>query len=149
GSNFSTVPLTAVEAQWGSLTEWQIFERAPTELRAWSVGARGGPPAIVMREALGPDTPLVQISRSLDAVQNFLAVHEFAFPVEKPAGLGRTEVLWSDLRYCWPTRPDDAPLVRTRGSRSGGVWVGALFGIGPRPVTQRGPVGAAPDTRPA
>src|SRR5438552_833373 len=36
GSNFSTVPLTAVEAQWGSLTEWQIFERAPTELRAWS-----------------------------------------------------------------------------------------------------------------
>src|SRR2546430_1265173 len=52
GSNFSNAPLTAVEAQWGLLTEWQVFERTPTELRAWSISARGGPPAIVMRNAL-------------------------------------------------------------------------------------------------
>ena len=44
GSNFSNAPLTAIEAQWGLLTEWQVFERTPTELRAWSVNARGGPP---------------------------------------------------------------------------------------------------------
>src|SRR5207249_8995676 len=108
----------------------------------------GGAPTIVMSEALGPDTPLVQISRSLDTVQNFLAVHEFGFPVEKPAELGRTEVLWSDLRYCWHRRPDDAPLVRTGGSISCGVWAGALFGTDSLPLTQLVKVGAVTQTRP-
>src|SRR5262249_18819124 len=76
------VPLTAVEAEWGSLTEWQLFERTPTDLRAWGVSTHA-PERIVMERTLGADTPRVHMSRSVNAVRNFLAVHEFTFPVEK------------------------------------------------------------------
>jgi len=168
-SSFTGIPLTAVEAQWGSLTEWQVFERTPAELRAWNASARGGPKTLAMSRTLGPDTPLVRISRSLDAVHNFLAVHDFAFPIERQADYGRTEVLWSDLRYCWN---DEAgpnhlrqgyggpPKLRAEaegpalhgaigeGSLACGVWVGALFGTDTLPLTQLVKVGAVTQTRP-
>jgi len=147
-STVAGAPLTAVEAEWGSLTEWRVFERTPADLRAWTISARGGPSTIAMARPLGPDTPLARISRSLDTVQNFLAVHDYAFPIERPADLGRTDVLWSDLRYCWTTRPDDAAMVRAGGSISCGVWAGGLFGTDGRPLTQLVKVGAVTQTRP-
>jgi membrane-bound metal-dependent hydrolase YbcI (DUF457 family) len=150
-SNFSEVPLTAVEAQWGSLTGWRVYERRPTELRAWSIGPHQ-PASLVIAQPLGPGSPLADISRSLDAVQNFLAVHEYAFPVEKPTDRGHTEVLWSDLRYCWGDQPAaEEPGQKRLGLhliRSCGVWVGALFGTGTLPLTQLVKVGAVTQTRP-
>jgi hypothetical protein len=148
-SGFGDTPYSAVEARWGALSDWQVFERTPALVRAWAVSSGGAPPAVVVSQALGPDTPLVRASRSLESVRNFLAVHEFTFPVERQADAGRTEVLWSDLRYCWSTAPDDAPEVRAGGSTSCGVWAGGLFGPDGAAITQLVRIGAVTQTRPA
>jgi len=163
------VSLPAIEAHWGSPTEWSVFERTDAAVRAWTVTSRGEPPALSMSHPLGPDTPLVRASRSLEAVQNFLSVHDFAFAVERPAGLGRSEVLWSDLRYCWPpfarTLPERASAGQARGARvdserasarqahddsiACGVWVGGLFGTDTLALTQLVKIGRVVQTRPA
>jgi membrane-bound metal-dependent hydrolase YbcI (DUF457 family) len=135
-----TTALPAVEAQWGSLTNWSIFERTPTSVRAWAVSSRGRPAVLWLSEPLGPDTPLVKASRSLATVRNFLDVHAFSFPIERRAADGRTEVLWSDLRYCW--REND-------GSTGCGVWAGGIFGADGRGLTQVVKIGAVVQTRPA
>ena len=59
---------------------------------------------------------------------NFLAVHEFAFPVVADEADGRTSVLWSDLRYCTPGS--------TPGSLACGVWAGGVFDRSGRAVMQ-------------
>jgi hypothetical protein len=150
-STFSEVPFTAVEAQWGSLTRWRVYERRPTELRAWSISPHQAA-SLVIAQPLGAGSPLADISQSLDAVQNFLAVHEYAFAVEKPTDRGHTEVLWSDLRYCWGDQPAaEEPGPKRPGLhliRSCGVWVGTLFGTGTLPLTQLVKVGAVTQTRP-
>ena len=135
-----TTTLPAVEAQWGSLTNWSIFERTPTSVRAWAVSSRDRPAVLWLSEPLGPDTPLVKASRSLATVRNFLDVHAFSFPVERRAADGRTEVLWSDLRYCW--REND-------GSTGCGVWAGGIFGADGRGLMQVVKIGAVVQTRPA
>jgi membrane-bound metal-dependent hydrolase YbcI (DUF457 family) len=143
------VSMPAIEARWGSLTEWSVFERTATAVRAWTISGAGGPATLSMSHPLGPDTPLVRASRSLEAVQDFLSVHDFAFAIERPADHGRTEVLWSDVSYCWPTVPDDAPMVRVEGAVSCGVWVGGLFGTDTLALTQLVKMGSVVQTRPA
>jgi hypothetical protein len=132
--------LPAVEARWGSLTDWSIFERTPTSVRAWAVNSRNRPAVVWLSEPLGPETPLTTASRSLETVDNFLTVHEFSFPIERKAAAGRTEVLWSDLRYCW--REDD-------GSTGCGVWAGGVFSTDGRGLTQVVKIGRVVQTRPA
>jgi hypothetical protein len=139
-SPLATTVLPAVEAQWGSLTHWSVFERTPTSVRAWLVTSRDRPAVVRLSEPLGPDTPLVKASRSLDTVHNFLSVHEFSFPIERRAADGGTEVLWSDLRYCW--REDD-------GSTRCGVWAGGVFGADGRSLRQLVKIGAIVQTRQA
>jgi membrane-bound metal-dependent hydrolase YbcI (DUF457 family) len=139
-SPIATTALPSVEAHWGSLTHWSIFERTPTSVRAWAVNSRDRPAVVWWSEPLGPDTPLVKASRSLDTVHNFLSVHEFSFPIERRAADGRTEVLWSDLRYCW--QGDD-------GSTTCGVWAGGVFGADGRGLTQVVKIGSVVQTRPA
>jgi len=78
----------------------------------------------------------VQASRSLDAVENFLVVHEFGFADQRPTPEGHTLVLWSDLRYC------DAPLVCH-------LWVGGEFAPDGRALRQLVKVGEWTQTRPA
>jgi len=129
---------SAVEAQWGSLTNWSIFERTSTAVRAWAINSRDRTVVVSLSQPLGPDTPLVQASRSLDTVRNFLSVHEFSFPIERRAADGRTEVLWSDLRYCW--REGD-------GSTGCGVWAGGTFGPDGRALRQVVKFGAVVQTR--
>ena len=72
----------AVEARWGSLTEWDVFERTPLALRAWRISSQGGPAAERLSRPLAPESALVTASRSLDTVRNFLRAHDFGFPVE-------------------------------------------------------------------
>jgi membrane-bound metal-dependent hydrolase YbcI (DUF457 family) len=136
-SPLATTSLPAVEAQWGSLTNWSIFERTSTAVRAWAMNSGDRPVVVWLSQPIGPDTPLVQASRSLDTVRNFLSVHEFSFPIERRAADGRTEVLWSDLRYCW----------REGGSTSCGVWAGGTFGPDGRVLTQVVKIGAVVQTR--
>jgi membrane-bound metal-dependent hydrolase YbcI (DUF457 family) len=141
--------LPALEAHWGSLTDWSAFERTDSSVRAWTISGAGAPAALTMSRVLAPDTPLVRASRSLEAVRNFLSVHDFAFPIERPVDDGRTAVLWSDLRYCWPSEPLDAPVVRADGSTSCGVWAGGEFGAGGHPLRQVVKIGSVVQARPA
>jgi membrane-bound metal-dependent hydrolase YbcI (DUF457 family) len=149
--------LLAVEPHWGSLTEWSVFERTAASVRAWTVGSRGDL-TLALLVPLGPDTPLVHASRSLEAVRNFLSVHDFTFAVERRADFGRTEVLWSDLRYCWsastPVAPEPASAGQAHASPTVdsvvcGVWAGGVFAADGRPVTQVVKIGAVVQTRPA
>jgi membrane-bound metal-dependent hydrolase YbcI (DUF457 family) len=141
--------LAAVDPHWGSLTDWSVFERTPASVRAWTISGRGGPAIASISHRAGPDSPMVRASLSLDTVKNFLSVHDFTFAIVRPAGDGRAEVLWSDLRYCWTTDPVDAPAVRAGDSTSCGVWAGGLFGAGSRVLGQVVRIGAVTQTRPA
>jgi len=148
------VSMPAIEAHWGSLSEWSALERRSEAVRAWTISGAGGSATLSMSHPLGPDTPLVRASRSLEAVQNFLSVHDFAFAVERPADLGRTEVLWSDLRYCWSPFAGELPeRASTRqdhdDSIACGVWVGGLFGTDTLALTQLVKIGRVVQTRPA
>jgi hypothetical protein len=70
-SNFSEVPLTAVEAQWGSLTGWRVYERRPTELRAWSIGPHEPANLNLDLALIGPGSPLADISRRWTPCRTF------------------------------------------------------------------------------
>ena len=48
-----------------------------------------------------PSSPIVEASKSLDTVKNFLRVHELGFAITAATENGGTRVLWSDIRYCW------------------------------------------------
>jgi len=141
--------LSALEANWGSLTEWVMFERTPTTVRAWTISGRGGPAVASMSHAAAADGRIVRASRSLETVRNFLSVHDFSFAVERTDPRGRVEELWTDLRYCWPTTSDDAAVVRAGESTSCGVWAGGRFDAGGRALMQLVRIGRLVQTRPA
>jgi membrane-bound metal-dependent hydrolase YbcI (DUF457 family) len=129
----------AVEARWGSLTEWEVFERTPVAIRSWHVSSRGGPATEGMSQAIGPESALVAASRSLDTVRNFLRAHDLGFPSEIPEADGRRAVRWSDPRYCWRAGAD--------GAIACGLWFGGTFGPDGRALTQEVTVGAWTQTR--
>lgn len=148
GSSPVPVTLDAIDPRWGSLTDWSIFERTPDEVRAWTISGRGRPPIESISHHRS-HTELIRASFALDTVRNFLSVHDFTFPIERRDGGGRSEALWSDLRYCWPTRPNDAAGLRAGESMSCAVWAGGLFEASGRAVTQLVRIGAVVQTRPA
>ena len=115
----------SVEAGWGSLTEWNVFDRTPHALRKWRVKAFDDSATLVFSIPVKPESPIVAASRSLDTVQNFLLVHSLGFAVVETMQDGRARVLWSDIRYCWP----DTPLACA-------LWFGGTFDRDGRPVTQ-------------
>jgi membrane-bound metal-dependent hydrolase YbcI (DUF457 family) len=123
----------AIEARWGSVTEWDVFGRTPAALRSWRVSSRGGPATERLSQPIGPESALVTASRSLDTVRNFLRAHELGFAIETPDADGRTGVRWSDLRYCWRTGS---------GAIECGLWFGGIFGPDGRAIAQEVTVGA-------
>jgi hypothetical protein len=129
----------ATEARWGSLTEWFVYERTADAVRSTRISSSGAPTVVVMSEPVVSGAPLVDASRALDTVRNFLAVHEFAFPIVQPEDGERISVLWSDLRYC--ARPS------TQGAIACGVWAGGVFDRHGRALTQEVKVGPLVQTR--
>jgi hypothetical protein len=137
----TTIQMTAatgVEARWGSLTEWLVYEQTSEAVRSTQISTFGSSGALVMFEPVGPRSSLVDASRALDTVRNFLAVHEFAFPAVQIDG-DRTSVLWSDLRYCAPSAIQRALTC--------GVWAGGVFDRNGRALTQEVKVGPLIQTR--
>jgi membrane-bound metal-dependent hydrolase YbcI (DUF457 family) len=140
----ASVPMTSLstlDARWGSFTEWTAYERTPAALRTWLVNSRGRPPALILSHPLEAESALVQESRSLASVRNFLRTHDFGFPVERSSD-GMTSVLWSDLRYCRPTTPSPDSIACA-------LWFGGVFGPDGRVVTQEVKVGSWIQRRPA
>jgi membrane-bound metal-dependent hydrolase YbcI (DUF457 family) len=134
----------ALEARWGSLTDWLVFERLAGSIRASAISATGSAPAVLISEPLAVESRVVSASRGLDDVQNFLAVHEFAFPDEIRDGGGRTAVFWSDVRYCWPATPG----ATWRPASNCGVHVGGVFDANGHAMTQEIRIGGFVQTRP-
>ena len=132
----------AAEVPWGSLTEWDVFDRTPTTVRAWRISSLGGPPTLRLSRPVLPESALVIASRSLDTVKNLLRSHEFGFAVEAAEKDERTSVRWSDLRYCWRV-PDRADGVACA------LWFGGVFGPDGRALTQEVTIGTHAQTRPA
>ena len=73
-SPLATTAFPAVEAQWGSLTNWSIFEHTSTAVRAWAVNSRDRPAVVWLSESVSPDTPLVKASRSLGYLSTIFSV---------------------------------------------------------------------------
>jgi hypothetical protein len=124
----------SVEATWGSLTEWNVFDRTPHVLRKWRVSTFDDATTLLFSLPVKPELPIVATSRSLDTVRNFLSVHSLDFAVVEAMPNGSARVLWSDIRYCWPdTKTEhvqvDAPLACA-------LWFGGIFDRDGRPVTQ-------------
>jgi membrane-bound metal-dependent hydrolase YbcI (DUF457 family) len=128
----------AVEARWGSMFEWTVFDRTPHALRIWRVSARSAAATLVFSLPLGAEASVVAASRSFDTVRNFLHVHQLGFAVTAPMEHGETQVLWSDIRYCQPG-PNTPP--------SCALWFGGIFERDGHPVTQIVYVGRWPQTR--
>lgn len=145
-----------VEARWASLTKWFVFDRRADTLTQWQIEA-GRPPILLLSWPVVADSPLVRDSRSLGTVRNFLDVHEIAFAGEVPAADGGSDVLWSDLRFCW--RPGFAGAeagpnpVLTAITPAGpqriacGLWVGGAFDRSGRVLRQLVKVGGWWQTR--
>lgn len=145
-----------IEARWASLTEWFVFDRRADTLTQWQIEG-GRPPILLLSWPVMADSPLVRDSRSLGTVRNFLDVHELAFAGEVPAADGGSEVLWSDLRFCW--RPGFAGgeagpnPVLTAITPAGpqriacGLWVGGAFDRNGRVLRQLVKVGGWWQTR--
>jgi hypothetical protein len=132
----------AAEVPWGSLTEWDLFDRTPNAVRAWRISSQGGAAMLRLSRPILPESRLVTASRSLDTVKNFLRSHDFAFAIEAAESDGRTAVRWSDLRYCWRD-PDRA------GDLACALWFGGVLGRDGRALTQEVMIGTHRQTRPA
>jgi len=129
----------AVEARLGSLAEWTVYGRTADTVRSVRISSSGAPSVVVMTQAVESASPFVGPSRELETVRNFLAAHDFAFPVVEPEGLDRISVLWSDLRYCGPaSTPNLVSCV---------VWAGGIFDRSGRALTQEVKVGRFIQTR--
>jgi membrane-bound metal-dependent hydrolase YbcI (DUF457 family) len=138
-TNIQLTEPSAIEGLWGSLTDWRIYERTPDAVRSTAISSASQSINVLMSVPLEPDSPLVTSSRALDTVENFLAVHEFAFPVVTSVGDGQTSVFWTDLRYCAPAAPD--------GSIGCGVWAGGVFDSSAHALKQEVKVGLLVQTR--
>jgi membrane-bound metal-dependent hydrolase YbcI (DUF457 family) len=129
----------ALEARWGSLAEWTVYRRSADTVRSVRISSSGAPTVVVMSEAVESTSPFVGPSHELETVRNFLAAHEFAFPVVQADGQTRISVLWSDLRYCSPVSAPDT--IRCN------IWAGGVFDRSGRALMQEVRVGGLIQTR--
>jgi membrane-bound metal-dependent hydrolase YbcI (DUF457 family) len=137
----SRVSAAIVEAAWATLDTWYVFDRTPAALRQWRTDALGGA-TLTFSVPIEEETPLVRKSRALPVVQNFLRTHTlgFAKSIESDAS---AEVMWSDIRYCWPAPGHDLPELEC------GLWFGAEYDAAGRPIRQFVRIGSLTQTRSA
>ena len=151
----AAVEARIIEARWFTLREWHVFERSPTRL-SHVIVTPGRPPILVESWPRTADTLLIARSRRLDTVRNLLAVHELTFAREQPGARGQTDVLWSDIRFCWsPSGASandaaDGPLVLGPAPTriACGLWFGGTYDQAGRALIQRVQVLGRWQTRP-
>ena len=155
-----------IEARWGTLREWNVFQRVDRTLQHLTIQP-GQAPMLLASFPTGltaPNTaesPIVARSRSLDTVRNFLAVHELSFAREAPDEHGDTDVLWSDIRFCREpaagpdgrVAPAPSPVAASMGDRDRlltacGLWFGGTYDRMGRVLKQWVRVGSWRQTRP-
>lgn len=128
----------AIEARWASWTEWDVSHRDPGALHVWRVSAVDATVLSLLTWPTQCETPAIRASRSLDTVRNFLSVHDFGFAVERSLEGGQSEVLWSDVRYCWQHQPEGIACA---------MWFGGVLDGQDRAIIQEVRLGARRQTR--
>jgi hypothetical protein len=100
----------AIESAWASFTRWFAFDRAAAQVRVFEIDAwRGTVRPLFSRGLTPPSGPysdkLVAASAQLDTVRHLHALFDLTFVEVRPRqgdGAGLVDVLWSDIRFCWP-----------------------------------------------
>jgi membrane-bound metal-dependent hydrolase YbcI (DUF457 family) len=148
GPGLEHVADRVVEARWGSLNQWYVYDRTPGALRQWLLDARGDAPRLLLSWPITVEPPLVSRSRSLTTVRNFLHVHDLGFAVQQEEG-SETRVLWSDLRYCRPGVTTSLPFgTPGRNQIACDLWFGGGFSAGGNPLNEIVQVGGWLQRRP-
>jgi membrane-bound metal-dependent hydrolase YbcI (DUF457 family) len=93
-----------VEAVWGSLTSWRIFDRTDDAVRAWTVDASGTVRLDTRVLRAGVAAARLEESLQWETVRNFTRAHDMTFVVSSGGS-----VLWSDVRYCAPSDGNGVP----------------------------------------
>jgi membrane-bound metal-dependent hydrolase YbcI (DUF457 family) len=149
-------PATArlVEARWGSVLEWNVFDRTRDHVRFWkaTAGPRGA--RLQLAWPLPPESPALAASRSLSTVRNFLRVHHLGFAAVVPQADGGKHILWSDIRYCWNPSGAGAPQLEPRIVQEGvtlacALWFGGEFDRYDNALQQVVTIGGFTQSRPA
>jgi hypothetical protein len=140
-----------VEAQWASLSQWHVFDRTSTHVRAWRTDGVTRQVQLLLAWPIERETPLVEASRSLSTVRNFLRSHGLGFAVTVPRSNAENWVLWSDVRYCSPSArtPAEPELTITRAGTSLGcaLWFGGAFDRERNPLLEIVKIGRFTQTR--
>ena len=110
----------AIESAWASFTRWLAFDRTSSatsaaQVRVFEIDAwRGTVRPLFSRDIAPPtsaDAALIQASAQLPTVRHLHALFDLTFAEIRPhqgdadaTNDGRlVDVLWSDIRFCWPT----------------------------------------------
>jgi hypothetical protein len=105
-------PPPAIEAEWGSLGRWTIYDRDEAVVRAWRVDSVAGTASLAWTMTTAPYSQAVLRSLELQTVAHARSLFDLAFPRVVAAG-SRYEVLWSDPRLC--------------DGRTCGLWFGGRY----------------------
>jgi membrane-bound metal-dependent hydrolase YbcI (DUF457 family) len=122
------VEARVIEAAWASLTEWRVLDRTSLAVRQWRVRAGSGA-ELLLEQPVGSAEPIVERSRSLSTVRNFLSVHALAFATTRPTADG-LQVLWSDIRFCWNAGATREPRLDCA------LWFGGDYDHSGRPLRE-------------
>lgn len=117
-----------MEAVWGSLTRWHVYDASRAAVRAWHVDGWTGDTRLLLdapREAWGaPELRgAVSASRGYEIVQNFLDAHRLALVRGHRLADGGQRVLWSDVRYCREGSTDSSRVDASDAVQCS-LWVG-------------------------
>jgi hypothetical protein len=130
-----------LDARWASLTEWSVFGRTGDVLTQRRIDVHGSPPALLLTVS-GERSPLIDASRELATVRNFLHVHDLGFAVQRDSEKGDGGVvLWSDVRFCWKDLEPDSAVQCA-------LWFGGEYDGDGRFVMQEVRVGSWIQRRP-
>jgi hypothetical protein len=113
----SDIQAPAIESAWASFTRWFAFDRrssaasAAAQVRVFEIDAwRGAVRPLFTRDAATPTDPdaarLIQASTQLSTVRHLHTLFDLTFAEIRPRqgdADGLVDVLWSDIRFCWPT----------------------------------------------
>ena len=103
----------SVQAEWGSLTRWWVYERTTGRVRGWTVDAKTGVAAITLDMPAGTARPMSRGEDQLAPVTNALSLLELPVRITTFAG-DKTTVFWSDLRFCYTPDATAGPLPGSR-----------------------------------
>ncbi len=129
-TRISGAPVEArvIEAVWATLTEWRVLDRTSSTVRQWRVRT-GSRAELLLEQPVGSAAPMVERSRSLSTVRNFLTVHTLAFATTRPTADG-LQVLWSDIRFCWNAGAIREPRLDCA------LWFGGDYDHSGRPLRE-------------